>query len=161
MRTLWQDVRYGIRRLRQSPGFTAIALLTLAVGIGANTIMFSVVNALLFRPMYVKEPDRLVHCGIRNYGLITYTMFADMRDNNPVFSDLIAHNYGSCRGGTWVQGEVVRHMRLLYVSANYFSALGVAPAYGRTFLPEEERYGAEPVVVLSYETWIPGLWAST
>jgi predicted permease len=152
MNTLWQDLRFAGRMLRKSPGFTAIALVTLAVGIGANTIMFSVVNALLFRPVHVKKPDQLVHCGIHNFGFITYAMYADMRDDNPVFSDLIAHNNGACRG-TWVQGDVVRHMNLRYVSANYFSALGVAPAYGRTFLPEEERYGAEPVVVLSYQTW--------
>ncbi|MCX5643134.1 MAG: ABC transporter permease [Phycisphaerae bacterium] len=152
MSILWQDLRFAGRMLRKSPGFTAIALVTLAIGIGANTIMFSVVNALLFRPMHVKQPDRLVYCGIRNFGFVTYSMYVDIRDDNPVFSDLIAHNYGSYRG-TWVQGDVVRHMDLLYVSVNYFSALGVAPAYGRTFLPEEERYGAEPVVVLSYRTW--------
>jgi len=152
MGTLWQDIRYGVRMLRKTPGFTAIALITLAIGIGANTIMFSVVNALLFRPTHVKKPDQLVHCGIRNFGLINYAMYADMRDNNPVFSDLIAHNWGFCRG-TWVRGDVVREMELLYVSNNYFSVLGVAPAYGRTFLPEEERNGAEPVVVLSYRTW--------
>jgi len=152
MGTLRQDLRFALRMLRKSPGFTAIALVTLSVGIGANTIMFSVVNALMFRPLHVRQPDRLVHCGIRDYGLITYDMYAAMRDDNPVFSDLIAHNYGSCRG-TWIQGDVVRHLDLRYVSTNYFSALGVSPAYGRTFLPEEERYGAEPVVVLSYETW--------
>jgi predicted permease len=152
MTSLWQDFRFAGRMLRKSPGFTAIALVTLAVGIGANTIMFSVVNTLLFRPLHVKKPGQLVHCGIRNFGLITYAVYADMRDDNPVFSDLIAHNYGSCRG-TWVRGDVVKHMDLMYVSANYFSALGVAPAYGRTFLPEEERYGAEPVAVLSYRTW--------
>jgi putative ABC transport system permease protein len=152
MTTLWQDVRYAVRMLRKSPGFTTTALITLAIGIGANTIMFSVVNALLFRPPHVKKPDQLVYCGIRNFGLITYTMYADIRDDNPVFSDLIAHNYGSYRG-TWVHGDVVRHMDLMYVSANYFSTVGVTPAYGRTFLPEEERYGAEPVVVLSYRSW--------
>jgi predicted permease len=152
MSTLWQDLRFAGRMLRKSPGFTAIALVTLAIGIGANTIMFSVVNALLFRPMHMKQPDRLVYCGIRNFGAITYTIYTETRDNNPAFSDLIAHHSGS-RRGTWVYGETVRHMELMYVSANYFSALGVAPAYGRTFLPEEEVYGAEPVVVLSYRTW--------
>ncbi len=152
MATLWQDVRYGLRMLRKKPGFTAIALVTLAVGIGANTIMFSLIDALLFRPPHVKEPDRLVSCGIRNFGFIDYPMYTDMRDDNPVFCDLIALNYGS-RRGTWVQGDVVRHMNLTYVSGNYFSALGVAPAYGRTFLPEEERNGAELVVVLSYRIW--------
>lgn len=152
MGTLWQDVRFGARMLRKAPGFTAIALMTLAIGIGANTIMFSVVNALLFRPMHVKAPERLVHCGIRDFGLITYAMYADMREDNPAFSDLIAHNYGS-RRGTWVRGDVAQHMDLMYVSANYFTVLGVAPAYGRAFLPGEERYGAEPVAILSYSTW--------
>jgi predicted permease len=152
MSTLWQDLRFAGRMLRKSPGFTAIALITLAIGIGANTIMFSVVNALLFRPVHVKKPDQLVYCGIRNFGFVTYAMYVGMRDDNPVFSDLIAHSYGSY-DGTWVQGDVVKHMSLMYVSANYFSALGVAPAYGRTFLPEEERYGTEPVVVLSHQTW--------
>ncbi len=152
MGTLGQDLRYAVRMLRKSPGFTAIALVTLAVGIGANTIMFSVVNAMLFRPMNVKEPDRLVCCDIRNYGAITYKQYVEMRDSNPVFTDLIAHNGGSYRG-TWVRGDAVRHTELMYVSANYFSVLGAAPAYGRTFLPEEEQYGAEPVVVLSYKTW--------
>ncbi len=152
MKTLWQDVRYGTRMLGKSPGFTAIALITLAVGIGANTIMFSVVDAMMFRPMHVKEPDRLVYCGIRDSGFITYTMYAEMRRDNPAFSDLAAHNEGSGRS-TWVWGDAVKQMDLMYVSSNYFSVLGVAPAYGRTFLPEEELYGAEPVVVLSYETW--------
>ncbi|MDY0354413.1 MAG: ABC transporter permease [Sedimentisphaerales bacterium] len=152
MGTLWQDIRFGLRMLAKNRGFTAIALVTLAVGIGANTIMFSVVNAMLFRPMHVREPDRLVYCGIREFGLVTYEMYSNMRDDNPVFSDLIAHNWGYCRG-TWVQGDLVRHMDLMYVSANYFSALGVAPAYGRTFQTEQERYGAEPVAVLSYQTW--------
>ena len=152
MGTLWQDVRYGLRILRKAPGFTAIALVTLAVGIGANTIMFNLVDALMFRPLHVKEPDRLVYCGIRKFGYFDYPMYTDMRDDNPVFSDLIALNYGS-RRGTWVQGDAVKRMHLTYVSANYFSALGVTPAYGRAFLPEEERNGAELVVVLSYPTW--------
>jgi predicted permease len=142
-----------MRMLGKSPGFTAIALITLAVGIGANTIMFSVVDAMMFRPMHVKEPDRIVYCGIRDYDMIvTYAMYAEMRQDNPAFSDLVAHNQGGGRG-TWVRGDAVKQMDLMYVSSNYFSTLGVAPTYGRTFLPEEELYGAEPVVVLSYETW--------
>ncbi len=152
MKTLWQDIRYGMRMLGKSPGFTAIALITLAVGIGANTIMFSVVDAMMFRPMHVKEPDQLVYCGIRDFGFITYAMYAEMREDNPAFSDLVAHNQGSGRS-TWVRGDVVKQVDLMYVSSNYFSALGVAPAYGRAFSPEEEVYGAEPVAVLSYETW--------
>ena len=152
METLWQDIRYGFRMLRKKPGFTAIALVTLAIGIGANTIMFSVVNTLLFRPLPVKDPDRLVRCEFEKFNLVLYAGYVDLRDNNPVFSDLIAHNYGT-RTCTLVRDGIVRHVDPLYVTANYFAVLGVAPLYGRTFLPEEEVAGSEPVVVLSYRTW--------
>jgi hypothetical protein len=152
MRTIWQDIHYGIRMLTKSPGFTAIALITLAIGIGANTIMFSVVNTLLFRPLNVKDPDRLVRCEFDKLRLVIYAGYVELRDNNPVFSDLIAHNYAR-RTCTLVRDGSARHVDPLYVSANYFSALGVAPLYGRTFLPEEEVAGSEPVVVLSYRTW--------
>jgi len=152
METLWQDVRYGFRMLRKKPGFTAIALVTLATGIGANTIMFSVVNTLLFRPLPVKEPDRLVRCEVGNSRIMPYASYVDLRDNNPVFSDLIAHNYGT-QTATLVGDGVVRHVDPMYVSANYFTVMGVAPLYGRTFLPEEEPGGSEPVVILSYRTW--------
>jgi putative ABC transport system permease protein len=152
MRTIWQDIRYGVRMLSKRPGFTTIALITLAIGIGANTIMFSVVNTLLFRPLNVKDPDRLVRCEFDKFNLVPYEGYVDLRDNNPVFSDLIAHNYNT-RTCTLVRDGIVRHVDPLYVTANYFTVLGVAPLYGRTFLPEEEVGGAEPVAVLSYRTW--------
>jgi len=152
MNTFWQDVRYGFRMLCKRPGFTAIALVTLAIGIGANTIMFSVVNTLLFRPLNVKAPDRLVRCEFDEFGLVLYQGYVELRDNNPVFSDLVANGY-IIRTATLVRNGMARHVDPLYVSANYFTALGAAPLYGRTFLPEEELAGAEPVVVLSYRTW--------
>jgi putative ABC transport system permease protein len=152
MGTILQDIRYGIRMLVKKPGFTAIALVTLAVGIGANTIMFSVVNTLLFRPLPVKEPDRLVRCEFDKLNIVPYAGYLYLRDNNPVFSDLIANNY-IIRTATLARDGIVRHVDPLYVSANYFTVLGGAPLYGRTFLPEEEVAGAEPVVVLSYRTW--------
>jgi predicted permease len=152
MMTIWQDIRYGIRMLRKKPGFTAIALITLAIGISANTVMFSVVNMFVFRPMQVKDPDRLVYCGMRARGAFLYEDYTEMRDDNPAFSDLIALG-GMRNRGTWLQGAVVKQMFIAYTSANYFSALGVDPIHGRTFLPEEERHGAEPVVVLSHRTW--------
>jgi len=153
MGTLWQDIRYGFRMLRKSPGFTAIALITLAIGIGANTIMFSVVNTLLFRPLHVKDPDRLVRCAIGRFSLLPYAGYVDLRDNNPVFSDLIANSYYGGVPDTLVRDDSVMPVATLFVSANYFSVLGCAPLHGRTFLPEEELGGAEPVVVLSYRTW--------
>jgi len=152
MTTLWQDVRFGLRMLAKNRGFTAIALVTLAVGIGANTIMFSVVNTLLLRPLPVREPDRLVRCEFDKLGLVLYQGYRELRDNNPVFSDLIANGYGM-RTATLVRNGSARHVDPLYVSANYFTALGAAPLHGRTFLPEEELAGAEPVAVLSYRTW--------
>ena len=152
MGTILQDIRYGIRMLVKKPGFTAIALITLAIGIGANTIMFSVVNTVLFRPLPVKDPDRLVRCEFDKFSIVPYAGYLYLRDNNPVFSDLIANNYIT-RTATLVRDGIVRHVDPLYVSANYFTALGGAPLYGRTFLPEEEVAGAEPVVVLSYRTW--------
>jgi len=153
MTTFWQDLRYAVRMLRKSPGFTAIALITLAIGIGANTIMFSVVNTLLFRPLHFKDPDRLVRCEFDKFNLVLYAGYVDLRDNNPVFSDLIANSYYGGVPATLVRDGSVMQVAPMFVSANYFTALGVAPLYGRTFLPEEEVGGAEPVVVLSYRTW--------
>jgi len=153
MGTLWQDIRYGVRMLRKTPGFTTIALITLAIGIGANTIMFSVVNTLLFRPLHVKDPDRLVRCEFDKLNIVPYTGYVDLRDNNPVFSDLIANSYYGGVPAVLVRDGSVMQVAPLFVSANYFTVLGGAPLYGRTFLPEEEVAGGEPVVVLSYRTW--------
>ncbi|MEN6338399.1 MAG: ABC transporter permease, partial [Phycisphaerales bacterium] len=153
METLGQDVRYGFRMLCKKPGFTAIALVTLAIGIGANTIMFSVVNTLLFRPLPVNDPDRLVRCEFDKFSLVPYAGYFYLRDNNSVFSDLISHSYYGGVPDTLVRDASVMQVASLYVSANYFGALGAAPLYGRTFLPEEELGGAEPVIVLSYRTW--------
>jgi putative ABC transport system permease protein len=152
MEALRQDIRFGFRMLCKSPGFTAIALVTLAVGIGANTIMFSMVNTLLLRPMAVKEPDRLVRWEFENFNCFLYDCYVDLRDNNPVFSDLIAHNIRTYTQALTKDGTVM-DVAPLYVTANYFNALGGAPLVGRTFLPEEEVGGAELMAVLSYRTW--------
>jgi predicted permease len=153
MGTLWQDVRFGARMLRKTPGFTAIALVTLAVGIGANTIMFSIVNVLLLRPTQVKDPDQLALCTDRHtYGPFPYSIYVDMRADNPVFSDMMAYD-PDFQFLTLAHGDVARRVYAMFVSANYFSFLGVPPACGRMFLSEEERHGAEPVVVLSHRTW--------
>jgi predicted permease len=139
--------------LWKSPGFTAIALITLALGIGANTVMFSLVNALLLRPAHVKEPDRLAGC--RSRGPLYWFRYADyvnLRDSNPIFSDLMAHGWGH-ESVMLQHGDSTRWASAMFVSANYFSTLGVVPARGRDFWPEEERMGAAPVVVLGHRTW--------
>jgi len=152
MGTLWQDVRYGVRMLWKVPGFTAIALVTLAVGIGANTIMFSVVNVLLLRPAPVKDPGRLMGCRSRGFAFIPYSAYVVLRDDNPIFSNLAAHGWDT-QFVTLEQGNSTRRAYAMFVSANYFTTLGIAPARGRSFLPEEERVGAPPVAVLSYRAW--------
>jgi len=152
MGTLWQDIKFGLRMLAKNPGFTAIALITLAVGIGANTIMFSVVNALLLRPANVADPDRLVGCRSRGFAFIPYSAYLSARDSNPIFADLMAHGWDQ-QFVTLQQRGDTRRAYAMFVSANYFSTLGVAPAQGRGFWPQEERVGAEPVAVLSHRAW--------
>jgi len=152
MAALWQDIHYGIRMFRKNPGFTAIALITLAIGIGANTIMFSVVNLLVFRPTQVKEPDRLVECHARNFlGGLPYTSYLDLQDDNEVFSDLVA--FGDMDEATLAQGNFTRRIMYMHVSSNYFSTLGVKPALGRPFLTEEEKPGAQVVAVMGHHLW--------
>ncbi len=155
METLWQDVKYAVRMLRKAPGFTVIALITLAIGIGANTIMFSVVNAVLLRPINVKDPDRLVGCFARSkrnrYGQFPYSSYLETRDNNAVFSGLFAY---SLRLAVLEQGEITKRGLTAFISANYFSTLGVAPMRGRAFGPEEEQPGTAPVVILSHGAWM-------
>ncbi|MCL5278875.1 MAG: ABC transporter permease [Planctomycetes bacterium] len=155
MTTLWQDIRYGFRQLRKDPGFTAVAVLTLALGIGANTIMFSMVNAVLLRPINAKEPARLVSCFARSkddsYGWFRHSSYLEVCDHNPVFSDLLAYRLGMA---VLRRGEVARRGMAGFVSSNYFSTLGVTPIRGRAFLPEEEQLGTEPVVILSHRAWL-------
>lgn len=155
MATLWHDIRYGLRQLRKSPGFTAVAVLTLAIGIGANTIMFSVVNAILLRPVNARDPDQLFGFFARSkeggsHRPFSYSAYLDVRDNNSAFSDLMAYSLNVV---VLEQGQTTRRVMTAFVSSNYFSTLGVPPIQGRTFLPEEEQPGAEPVVVLSHRAW--------
>ncbi len=154
MTTLWQDIRYAIRMLRKSPGFTAIALITLAIGIGANTIMFSMSDLLLLRPRNVKDPEQLACCEARDAAIrdFPYSAFLTIRESRLAFRDLMAQD-GGARPVTLVHGDSAGQASAMFVSANYFSFLGVAPARGRGFLPEEQQQGGAPVVVLSHRVW--------
>jgi len=157
MRTFWHDVRYGFRMLRKNPGFTAIALVTLAIGIGANTIMFSISDLLLLRPMNVKDPEQLAYCGIQSdqWTPFGYSEYQALRDSGLAFSDCLAQDIMGVGASatTLVHGDSAWQVQTTYVSANYFSFLGAAPVQGRGFLPEEERQGGALAVVLSYRCW--------
>jgi predicted permease len=157
METLLQDIRYGLRMLRKSPGFTAIAVITLALGIGANATIFSMVDSFLLRPLPVPDPDQITALtqiekdGTRNDSFSV----ADYRDlraqTSGVFSNLFAYRFGM--DGLNAYGKTDRVLTN-YVSGNFFSALGIKPALGRFILPSEgEVMGADPIMVLTYSYW--------
>jgi putative ABC transport system permease protein len=157
MNTLWQDLRYGARMLMKNHGFTLIAVVTLALGIGANTAIFSVTDRLLVRPLAVKEPGRLVLINSVSVNphfvsnAFSYPNFSDYRAQNQAFSDLLAFIPTQLEFKT---GDRIERVSGEYVSGNYFDALGVGAARGRTFSPEEDRApGAQPVVVVSDGFW--------
>jgi predicted permease len=149
MQTLLQDLRFAIRIMAKAPGFTAVAVISLALGIGVNTTIFSLINGVLFRPLpRVKEPAALVWFRAP----ASYPDYEDFRDQNDVFSGISAlsgtSEFSLSQGG---QPELVKGE---FVSANYFSVLGVDISTGRAFLPKEDRLAdAQPVVVLSYGLW--------
>jgi predicted permease len=153
--TLLQDIRYGLRTLLKNPGFTAVAVLTLALGIGANTTIFSLINALLLRPLPVEKPEDLVSIYGRTeqipFASLSYPDYADYRDRNDVFSEVVAYDFVPISLGV---GEESRLLIAQLVSGNYFESLGVRAALGRTFLPEEDRTPlTHPVVVVSTNFW--------
>ncbi|MBI2688555.1 MAG: ABC transporter permease [Acidobacteria bacterium] len=155
LESLWQDLQCGSRMLLKAPGFTTVAVLSLALGIGANTAIFSLVDKLLIRKLPVDEPDRLVVISAnRDQGVSTtsnYPDFADYRDRNEVFEGLVCY---SQRALTLSEGGHAERIQGMIVSGNYFTMLHVRPALGRGFLPEEDKIpGTHPVVVLSYGLW--------
>jgi putative ABC transport system permease protein len=151
-----QDVRYGLRQLRRSPGFAAVAVITLALGIGANTAIFSVVNAVLLRPLPFPEPDRIVQL-IKQYkngtgSSISVPLFNYWKLHNQVFSHLTAFSFAPIGFNLATRGlpERVPGAR---VTAEFFQVLAVNPSLGRSFLPEEDRPDGGHVVVLGYHVW--------
>ncbi|HEV2664473.1 MAG TPA: ABC transporter permease, partial [Blastocatellia bacterium] len=142
---LWQDLRFGVRILVKQPGFTLIAVLTLALGIGANTAIFSIVNAVLLRPLAYQEPARLVIVQARGEGGGTgfspsYPNFVDWRAQNTAFASIVAVRQNESFNFTGT-GEPERLPGRL-VSAEFLSTLGIEPLVGRDFLAEEDRAGA-------------------
>jgi hypothetical protein len=142
------DLRYAFRQLLKHPGFTAVAVLTLALGIGANTAMFSFVNAILLRPLPFKEPDRLVmvftsylqNGSHKNW--VAAPTLDEWRKQSAVFEGLAARSFGGFVLTGKGQPESIPGSRL---SANIFQLLGIRPVLGRDFLPEEDTYGKDHV----------------
>jgi len=147
---LLQDLRYGFRALRQSLGFTAAAVLSLALGIGANCAIFTVLDALLLKTLPVEEPQRLVQVTIPSGEDFNYPLWPRFRDRQDVFSYMLAYGKGDF---DLSDGGEKLPARGLYVSSDYFRTLGVTARLGRTLGAEDERPEAGPAVVLSYGFW--------
>ena len=154
MHTLLKDIRYGLRGLIKHPGFTVIAVLTLALGIGANTAIFSVVNAVVLRPLPYREPDRLVMLlGTRDSNQEQPASFADFNDFKSQTKSLEIAAVSPLWSLTLTGEGEAEQIQGLYASADVLQLLGVVPEHGRVFLPEEDRTGATPVVILSHGLW--------
>src|ERR1700683_5145393 len=153
MGTLLQDLRYGARMLRKSPGFTIVAVLTLALGIGANTAIFSVVNGVLLRPLPFRDPSRLVLIAEKSsFPIIStsYENYLDWRDQSHSFESMEATRAGSI---TLTGAGEPERLNVRMATAGLFSMLGINAQIGRTFLSEEDRAGGAPVALLSYGLW--------
>ena len=158
---LWQDVRFGLRMLRRNPAFTVVAVATLALGIGANTAIFTVIDAVLLRPLPFPEPDRVVWVTelMPQSGRDTVLTpeFAAWEKAQNVFDQLGA--FSVTRGINLAAGTHPERILAGHVTRSFFPALGIEPARGRTFLPEEDQPGHNHVAVISYDLW-QGYFAS-
>jgi len=157
MATFWQDVRYAFRMLAKSPVLTVIVVLTLALGIGANTAIFSIVNGFLLRPLPVRSPEQIMVVAAKLEGdtlgisTLSYPELADFRRQADAFSDIFGYQVDL--GGLSVDGKPNQFF-YSRVTGNYFSTLGLQPALGRLFLPTEgEAGGKDPYIVLGYSYW--------
>src|SRR5882757_4526582 len=164
---LWQDIRYGMRQLFRNPGFSAVALLTLALGIGANTAIFTLVHAVMLKHLPIAHPQTLYRVGEGEYyccswgglegswGTFDYPFYKHVRDTNPLFEQIAAFSgntptfnlrrANSAAGAQTTNGE--------YVSGNYFSTLGLQPALGRLLNASDDRAGAPAAAVMGYRAW--------
>jgi len=151
-----RDVVYALRTLSRSPGFALVAILALALGIGANTAIFTVVNSVLLQPLHFREPAQLITVRERNLkdGFPEFSLspgnYADFRDHNHTFSGITAFGGASMNLSGGAEPERIRGSR---VSAEFFKVLGVSPSLGREFTPEENQFGARKVVILSDQLW--------
>src|SRR5689334_9909168 len=157
MDTIIKDIRYGLRSLLKRPGFTAIALIALALGIGANTAIFSLVNAVILQPLPYKNPDQLIwiYGNVRNgasRASVSPLDFLDYRSQNKTFEQLAASGSTALPMNLTGSGEPERLMASA-ITGNYFDTFGVRPALGRGFSLENEKSGQDHVTVLSNAVW--------
>jgi putative ABC transport system permease protein len=151
-----QDIRFGLRMLARNPGVTALATIALALGIGGNTLIFSVVNAVLLKPLPVSDPSRLVWIWANspsrnlNYAFTAYSTYAEWKAGSPSFESMSAYAPSSA---TLLAGNDPERVDVLHVNASFFPMLGVGPTLGRDFLPGEDQPGAPKVAVLAYSLW--------
>ena len=156
LETFLQDIRYGLRQLRRNPGFTTVAVLTLALGIGANTAIFSVINAVLLRSLPYPASDRLIDIWESDAGRhlshipVSFTKFTDLTEQSQVFAGLGAYTWSTF---DLSGGREPEQINGLEVSRGFFSTFGVRPMLGRWFLPEEDRRGGRNVALISYRLW--------
>jgi predicted permease len=153
-----QDLKFALRQLWKAPGFTIAAVIVLALGIGTNTAIFSLVDTMLFKPPHYTNPTEIVQLfsqdkkNPKTFREFSYPTYRDIREQNTVFADVLAHNLGMI--GIGQKGDTRRAFTDI-VSANYFSVLGVFPMQGRTFTAEEETPGrSTPVAIVSYNYWL-------
>ena len=170
MNTLMQDIRYALRQLRKAPGFTTTAVLTLALGIGANAAIFTLVHAVLLRNLPVTDPSQLVRVGDtddccieggapqdNDYSIFAYDLYRYLQDNTPEFEQLAAVQAGGGGGSLTVRSSrpdsLPKASNGEFVSGNYFLTLGLNPGVGRLMVPADDAPGAPMVAVMNYQTW--------
>ncbi len=170
MAVLFQDLRYALRQLRKSPGFTITAVITLALGIGANTAIFTLVQGILLRSLPVVNPAQLYRIGDKDeccveggfpgdagdtgdFSIFSYDLYHYLRDNTPEFEQLAAMQAGENRFSVRRGSEMAKSLSGEYVSGNYFSTLGVGAFVGRVFSDSDDTPSSAPAAILSYQTW--------
>src|SRR5436189_1470587 len=155
MNGLFQDVRYGLRQLRKTAGFTTAAVLILALGIGANTAIFSVIEAVILRPLPFGAPDRLVWLNgkmpMTNEAGVSPPDFRDYRTNDRAFDRIAAMGYAASPSN--LSGDKPEQVLTDIASANFFECLGIHPLLGRDFLPSDEQVNLPQVAILGYGVW--------
>jgi predicted permease len=167
LESIWADVRYALRQLRKSPGFAITVILTMALGIGANTAIFTLVNAILMKSLPVGDPESLYRIGDRNeasltnglenkdgdFDIFSYNLYRHLRETTPEFEQLAAVQAGADPISVRRGDSIARPEPSEFVSGNYFSMLGVGAFAGRTLADADDKLGAAPVAVMSYQAW--------